>query len=215
MPKELSIKAYEDDLKKGKGPRLYSTKIAQQVLEDDWDPKGDPTLEQWIKEEERKRGMNTKAPVFIPGTHKIRAKARKSMRKLRKVSRKSRKISRKTSRKSRKVSRKTSRKSRKVSRKSRKTSRKTSRKSRKTSRKTSRKSRKASRRSLRSKSRRVSRRKSMGKERACKDLLKEKVGINLKEYEDGRYVSRQQAIAVAYSQVKKMKPSCGKYFKRK
>ena len=204
MPKELSIKAYEDDLKKGKGPRLYSTKIAQQVLEDDWDPKGDPTLEQWIKEEERKRGMNTKAPVFIPGTHKIRAKARKSMRKLRKVSRKSRKISRKTSRKSRKVSRKTSRKSRKVSRKSRKTSRKTSRKSRK-----------ASRRSLRSKSRRVSRRKSMGKERACKDLLKEKVGINLKEYEDGRYVSRQQAIAVAYSQVKKMKPSCGKYFKRK
>ena len=53
------------------------------------------------------------------------------------------------------------------------------------------------------------------RERSCKNLLKEKVGKNLKEYEDGRYVSRKQAIAVSYNQVKNMKPSCGKYFKRK
>ncbi len=56
----------------------------------------------------------------------------------------------------------------------------------------------------------------MGKrERACKDLLKEKVRINMDEFKDGRFVSRQQAVAVAYSQVKKMKPSCSKYFTRK
>jgi hypothetical protein len=53
------------------------------------------------------------------------------------------------------------------------------------------------------------------KERECKDLLKEKVGINMKEYKEGRYKSRQQAIAVAYSQVKKMKPLCEKYLTKK
>ena len=95
------------------------------------------------------------------------------------------------------------RKSRKVSRKSRKVSRKVQRKSLRKSRKVSRKSRKVSR-------------KSMGKmERDCKDLLKEKVGINMGELKNGRFVSRQQAIAVSYSQVKKMKPLCGKYFTRK
>ena len=104
----------------------------------------------------------------------------------------------------RRVSQKPYRKSRRVSRKSRRVSRK--------SRRVSRKSRRVSR-----KSRRVSRkRKSVGKrERSCKDLLKEKVGINMGEYEDGRFVSRKQAIAVSYSQVKKINPSCGKYFTRK
>ena len=88
------------------------------------------------------------------------------------------------------------------------------RKSRKSPRKSRKVSRKVQRKSLR-KSRKVSR-KSMGKmERECKELLKEKVGINMGELKNGRFVSRQQAIAVSYSQVKKMKPLCGKYFTRK
>jgi hypothetical protein len=51
--------------------------------------------------------------------------------------------------------------------------------------------------------------------RRCKNLLKKKVEKNLKEYGQGKYSSRSQAIAVAYSQVKKMSPSCRKVFRRK
>jgi hypothetical protein len=51
--------------------------------------------------------------------------------------------------------------------------------------------------------------------RRCKNLLKKKVEKNLKEYGKGKYSSRSQAIAVAYSQVKKMSPSCRKVFRRK
>ena len=201
-----------------------------------WNPEEDITLEEYLSmkkdEEKRKKGLSTKAKEFIPGKYSIRSKSRKSRKSTRK-SRKERKSvrkSRKSSRKSRKSARKSrkackstrkSRKSRKSTRKSRKT-RKSTRKSRKVRKSTrkSRKVRKSTRKSRKArksrKSSRRSRRKSIGKrERACKDLLKEKVGINLKEYEDGRYLSRQQAIAVAYSQVKKMKPSCSKYFKRK
>ena len=113
-------------------------------------------------------------------------------------------ISHKSPRKSRKVSRKSRKspsKSRKVSRKSRKVSRK--------SRKVSRKSRKSSRKSRKSK------KKSMSKnERRCKNLLKEKIGKNIKEYKQGIFKSIKQAIAVSYNQVKKMIPSCDKYLKK-
>ena len=51
-------------------------------------------------------------------------------------------------------------------------------------------------------------------ERRCKNLLKKKVDINLKELKKGVFKSKSQAIAVAYSQVKKMRPSCQKYFKK-
>ena len=48
----------------------------------------------------------------------------------------------------------------------------------------------------------------------CNDLLKNKIRVNMKELKDGRFVSRQQAIAVSYSQVKKSSPYCKRYFKR-
>ena len=35
------------------------------------------------------------------------------------------------------------------------------------------------------------------------------------EYKSGRYKSRQQALAVSYSQTKKISPYCSRYFKRK
>jgi hypothetical protein len=45
--------------------------------------------------------------------------------------------------------------------------------------------------------------------------LKKKIRKNMDEYKSGRYSSRQQALAVSYSQVKKMSPYCSRYFKRK
>lgn len=49
----------------------------------------------------------------------------------------------------------------------------------------------------------------------CNKLLREKISINLDEFKDGLYKSREQAIAVSYSQVKKKHPSCGRYFSKK
>jgi hypothetical protein len=48
-------------------------------------------------------------------------------------------------------------------------------------------------------------------ERYCKEQLKKKIDINIKE---GKFSSRKQAIAVAYSQVKKRSPVCKKVFKK-
>lgn len=48
----------------------------------------------------------------------------------------------------------------------------------------------------------------------CKELLQKKVKKNMQEYKKGKYVSRQQALAVSYSQVKKASPYCNRYFKR-
>ncbi len=42
----------------------------------------------------------------------------------------------------------------------------------------------------------------------CQKLLAKKIGINMGEYRQGRYTSPKQAIAVAYSQVKKEHPTC-------
>jgi hypothetical protein len=53
------------------------------------------------------------------------------------------------------------------------------------------------------------------KSRRCKNLLKKKVLTNIREYGKGRYKSRSQAIAVAYSQVKKSNPSCKSVFRRR
>lgn len=46
----------------------------------------------------------------------------------------------------------------------------------------------------------------------CKKRLSNKIRINMKEFKRGRYVSRKQAIAVSYSQIKKKYPECKKYF---
>jgi hypothetical protein len=62
------------------------------------------------------------------------------------------------------------------------------------------------------KSVRKSRKSRVGK---CKKLVYKKVAINLKEYKEGRYLSPQQAIAVAYSQIREKYPSCKKYLTKK
>ena len=47
----------------------------------------------------------------------------------------------------------------------------------------------------------------------CNSLLKKKIKKNIREYTSKkRYVSRKQAIAISYSQVKKKQPKCKKYF---
>ena len=58
------------------------------------------------------------------------------------------------------------------------------------------------------------RQKNIRKKSDCMALLKDKISKNISEYKDGIYASRQQAIAVSYSQVKKMSPYCSRYMKR-
>jgi hypothetical protein len=57
--------------------------------------------------------------------------------------------------------------------------------------------------------------KHIPKGKRCSELLQAKIAINLKEYKLGKYVSPQQAIAVAYSQLGKMYPSCKQVFTKK
>jgi len=214
--KNFRLIEFEKDLKKGARDR--STREAARVLLDatamskkmndsrllfseHWDPSRDPTLEEYLEEKRRKQltekikkqTLNPYASEFVPSGFKLKKKsARKSKRVSRKTSRKMNKSLRKSMRKS--IS-----KSRKMNKKSKRVSRKMNKKSISKSRRTSRKSK----------------RKMGKKEMTCKNLLKQKVGINIEEYKDGRYSSRNQAIAVAYNQVKKMKPLCEKYLKKK
>ena len=91
------------------------------------------------------------------------------------------------------------------SRSRRRSRRKSRRRSRKKSRRrSSRRSRKKSRRSPRSRSRKST---YMTLAR-CKSELKDKIKINMREYNNGKYANRKQAIAVAYSQIKKKYPQC-------
>jgi hypothetical protein len=50
----------------------------------------------------------------------------------------------------------------------------------------------------------------------CRSLLSNKISINMKEYKSGnkKIKSHLQAIAVAYSQIKKKYPECSKSLKR-
>jgi hypothetical protein len=75
--------------------------------------------------------------------------------------------------------------------------------------------RRRSRRKSRSRSRRKSRRRSRSSRKStymtltrCKSALTEKIKINMREYNDGKYANRKQAIAVAYYQIKKKYPQC-------
>ena len=71
-----------------------------------------------------------------------------------------------------------------------------------------------------SRSRRKSKRRSRKRkttymtEARCKSELKEKIKINMREYKEGKYNSRQQAIAVAYSVLSRKYPNCKKIFNR-
>jgi len=49
----------------------------------------------------------------------------------------------------------------------------------------------------------------------CRQRLSEKIGININEMKEGRYVSRAQAIAVAYKQIAKGFPYCKRYLSAK
>ena len=49
----------------------------------------------------------------------------------------------------------------------------------------------------------------------CRKHLSKKIAINMKEYKDGRYSSPKQAIAVSYSQVKKLYPHCKRELTKK
>lgn len=48
----------------------------------------------------------------------------------------------------------------------------------------------------------------------CVKYLQQKIGINMNEFKNGLYVSKSQAIAVAYSQVRKKHPSCKRIIKK-
>ena len=52
-------------------------------------------------------------------------------------------------------------------------------------------------------------------EAQCKKFLQTKIHINIKEFEKGKFVSRGQAIAVAYSQTYKKYPKCMKVLSKK
>lgn len=58
----------------------------------------------------------------------------------------------------------------------------------------------------------VSRRRRSPQAKKCQSMLQRKIAINMKE---PQFVSRAQAIAVAYAQVKKFNPKCAKYFTKK
>lgn len=48
----------------------------------------------------------------------------------------------------------------------------------------------------------------------CKTYLEQKIALNLAEYKKGNYISRQQAIAIAYKQVKKDHPQCKRFLEK-
>lgn len=59
-----------------------------------------------------------------------------------------------------------------------------------------------------------SRRRSRSRSK-CKKYLSKKIGINIAEFNNGFYMSRPQAIAVAYSQVRKSHPHCKRIIKQR
>ncbi len=66
-------------------------------------------------------------------------------------------------------------------------------------------------RSNRKKSRRRSRRSVVGK---CRKYLQKKIQINMEEMKKGFYKNKAQAIAVAYSQVRKEHPACKRVLRK-
>lgn len=61
------------------------------------------------------------------------------------------------------------------------------------------------------------RRRSRSKRRRskkCTTYLSKKIAINIAEFHRGKYVSKPQAIAVAYSQVRTKHPACKRILKK-
>jgi hypothetical protein len=46
----------------------------------------------------------------------------------------------------------------------------------------------------------------------CRSHLSDKIGYNMKEFEDGKWKNRKQALAISYSQVNTDYPYCKRYF---
>jgi hypothetical protein len=78
-------------------------------------------------------------------------------------------------------------------------------------------SKRGSRKTLKNKSRakRSLTKRSPLTKRSCQSKLKNKIRINMTEYKKGRFSSRQQALAVSYSQVKKKSPGCKRFFSKR
>lgn len=68
-----------------------------------------------------------------------------------------------------------------------------------------------------SKRSKISKNKKSSLKSLCRSKLSNKIRINMKEYKQGnkRIKSPLQAIAIAYSQIKKKYPKCSKSLKRK
>jgi len=64
-----------------------------------------------------------------------------------------------------------------------------------------------------SSTKRKSRKKKRRSKSICKKRVSDKIRINMDEYKQGKFSSRQQAIAVSYSQVSKKYPYCRRYLK--
>ena len=114
----------------------------------------------------------------------------------------------------RKEKRKSVRKSKRRNSKRRKRRNSKSKRSKSKSKSKSKRSKSKSKRSKsKSKSKRSKSKSRSPHSKRCHKLLQDKIKINMKEYEKGRYSSRGQALAVSYSQTKKRHPSCKKSFK--
>lgn len=79
------------------------------------------------------------------------------------------------------------------------------------------KSYKNSKRKLSKRNRKSKRSKRGSLKNFCRSKLSNKIKINMKEYKQGnkRIKSAIQAIAIAYSQIKKKYPKCSRSLKRK
>jgi hypothetical protein len=51
--------------------------------------------------------------------------------------------------------------------------------------------------------------------KSCRKRLSNKIRTNMNELKAGRWVNKQQAIAVSFSQINKLYPKCKRYYKRK
>lgn len=64
-------------------------------------------------------------------------------------------------------------------------------------------------------SKRKSRKTKKSKKSKCQKMVSKKIAINMREFKEGKmFVSPKQAIAVAYSQVKKKSPLCAKLLRK-
>ena len=92
---------------------------------------------------------------------------------------------------------------------------KVSRSPKKSARKSVKKSARKSVKKSEKKSPKKSSSKKLKMEQKCRQLVSDKIKITMPEYYSGRYKSRQQAIAVAYSMVKKEHPKCAIFLTKK